>query len=339
MRFAPTTEQLDLRDVVRALWEDRCPPAVIRAAATDPADPSILALYRDFAELGAAGLLIDERAGGLGLDENYLVPVLIEVGRAGVPLPITETIAVAAGIAGAVGLDADLAAGNLRVACDLQVSVPAARAHSADVLLAGGWGGRGEITVLYLAGAQLEAVEAMDPAADLCRIQGAAVLHRVADPVLVEQAWNRGVLGAAAELVGLSRRMLDLTVAYVAERRQFGVPIGSFQAVKHQLASALIAVEFAAPTVARAGAALAAGDEDAGIHACTAKALASDAARQVARAAIQCHGAIAYTTEYDLHLFAKRAWFLAAAWGSAAWHRDRIAGALGLPSSGRGPTQ
>ena len=68
-----------------------------------------------------------------------------------------------------------------------------------------------------------------------------------------------------------------------------------------------------------------------------AKALASEAATAVARTAIQCHGAIAYTTEYDLHLYAKRAWALAAEWGSAAWHRARIAEHLGLPMRGTAP--
>jgi alkylation response protein AidB-like acyl-CoA dehydrogenase len=61
-----------------------------------------------------------------------------------------------------------------------------------------------------------------------------------------------------------------------------------------------------------------------------------DAATAVARAAIQCHGAIAYTTEYDLHLFAKRAWALAPSWGSAGWHRRRLARALGLDKEKEG---
>ncbi len=65
-----------------------------------------------------------------------------------------------------------------------------------------------------------------------------------------------------------------------------------------------------------------------------AKAMASDAASFVAGAAIQCHGAIAYTVEYDLHLFAKRAWALSRAWGSAAWHREQVALALGLGPAG-----
>ena len=149
------------------------------------------------------------------------------------------------------------------------------------------------------------------------------------DPALADAAWQRGVLGTSALLIGLARRMLDTTVEYVKQREQFGVPVGSFQAIKHALASALLAVEFARPMVLAAGWAQAAGTADA-CQTSAAKVLASDAARLVARTAIQCHGAIGYTTEYDLHLYAKRAWALAPAWGDPAWHRARLARWLGI---------
>ncbi|MBN9619828.1 MAG: acyl-CoA dehydrogenase, partial [Actinobacteria bacterium] len=146
----------------------------------------------------------------------------------------------------------------------------------------------------------------------------------------VESAWLRGVLGTSALLVGLSRRMLDLTVGYVKGREQYGVPIGSFQAIKHMLANALVAVEFAAPTVLAAGWSQATGAPDAADRTSAAKVLASDAARLVARTAIQCHGAMGYTTEYDLHLFVKRAWALAPSWGDPSRHRARLAVSLGV---------
>ena len=104
--------------------------------------------------------------------------------------------------------------------------------------------------------------------------------------------------------------MLELTVGYVRQREQFGAPIGSFQAIKHALANALVAVEFARPMVLAAAWYQAAGAAEAAAQVSAAKVLASDAARLVARTAIQCHGAIGYTTEYELHLFAKRAWAL-----------------------------
>jgi len=150
----------------------------------------------------------------------------------------------------------------------------------------------------------------------------------VGDEATRHAAFDRGALGTAAQLVGLARRMLDLTVEYAKERKQFGVPIGSFQAVKHHLADSRIAIEFARPLVYRAAWSVTEGDPDASTHVSMAKALASDAAVLTASQALQCHGAIGYSYEYDLHLFMKRAWALAATWGDAAWHRARVGRAI-----------
>ena len=126
-------------------------------------------------------------------------------------------------------------------------------------------------------------------------------------------------LAAAAQLLGLGHRMLVLTVEYVKERRQFGVPVGSFQAVKHQLADCLKELAFARPAVWRAAYTLHP------IQVSMAKAMASDAALFTARRALQCHGAIGYTVEYELQRYLKQTWVLARAFGDAAHHRERIA--------------
>jgi alkylation response protein AidB-like acyl-CoA dehydrogenase len=118
--------------------------------------------------------------------------------------------------------------------------------------------------------------------------------------------------------------MIDQTVAYVSERKQFGVPIGSFQAVKHHLADALLAVAFAEPLVWRAAYSMAEADPEASVHVSMAKASASDAAQKVTDVALQCHGAIGYTVECDLHLFMKRAWSLIRRSGDARLHRRRV---------------
>jgi alkylation response protein AidB-like acyl-CoA dehydrogenase len=144
------------------------------------------------------------------------------------------------------------------------------------------------------------------------------------------RALDRAAMGAAAQLVGLAQRCLDLAVAYVKERRQFGVSIGSFQAVKHHLATALMELEFARPAVYRAAHSLSVDAPERSRDASMAKAMAGDAARVVARAALQCHGAIGYTVEYDLHLYLKRIHALARQWGDSAWHRDRVGEALGV---------
>ncbi|GLZ42870.1 acyl-CoA dehydrogenase [Actinokineospora sp. NBRC 105648] len=315
MRFAPTAEQSDLRAVVRDLVRELCPPAVVRAA---PDSAEVATLRAGLIELGAPGLLVPEAAGGLGLDENYLVGMMIETGWAAVPLPVVDTFAFAPGVLAVADLTGDRFCG-----ADPDARGTVHYGHNVDLVLTGGFAGTGTIQVTAASGGA--SVAAVDPAADLLRVTAGPVLATVDDPEVVATAWLRGVLGAAAQLIGLCRRMLDLTVAYVAARKQFGVPIGSFQAVKHHLATALLALEFAEPAVARAGYALAAGEPDRARAVSTAKALASDAAATVARAAIQCHGAIAYTTEYDLHLYAKRAWALAAEWGSAGWHRAAVA--------------
>ena len=135
--------------------------------------------------------------------------------------------------------------------------------------------------------------------------------------------FDRGVLGVAAQQCGLADRMLELTVDYVKEREQFGVPIGSFQAVKHHLADARLALEFARPLVYRAAVA-----RSTRSHVSMAKAKADDAALLAGRVALQCHGAIGYTTEYDLHLYMKRAWALAGSWGDARLHRARVGRAI-----------
>jgi alkylation response protein AidB-like acyl-CoA dehydrogenase len=137
--------------------------------------------------------------------------------------------------------------------------------------------------------------------------------------VPVEFENELATVAAAARLVGLGQRMLDMTVDYVKQREQFGVPIGSFQAVKHQLADSLKELAFARPAVWRAATTLNPCDVS------MAKAMASDAASFVARRALQCHGAIGYTVEYELHRFLKQTWVLARSFGDAAWHRERIA--------------
>ena len=105
--------------------------------------------------------------------------------------------------------------------------------------------------------------------------------------------------------------------------------MGSFQAVKHHLADAALAIEFARPAVWRAAWSTAQGAPTRARDVSMAKAMASDAAEVAGRKALQCHGAIGYTVEHDLHLYMKRAWALARAWGDSAHHTDRVAHHLG----------
>jgi alkylation response protein AidB-like acyl-CoA dehydrogenase len=320
MRFAFTDDQLAFRDAVRDLLARECPPAVVRRAWTNETGRSGAA-WTYLGEMGVLGSLAPEPQGGLGLTLIDLVLVLEESGYAALPDPIVEHAAVAVPILD----DATAAAeGRVTVTSALDGSGLAPWADTADlVVLPGDAGAR----VLPRDGVTLAARESVDGARRLFAVTPTA------DPVSVRPAvgaFERGALGAAAQLLGLNRRMLDLTVGYVTERRQFGVPVGSFQAVKHHLADARLGLEFARPLVYRAAWSLAHRDPDAAVHVAMAKAQASDAAHRTGRQALQCHGAIGYSFEYDLHLYLKRAWALAATWGDARWHRARIGAALGL---------
>ena len=348
MRFALDGDREALRSTARQLLSELCPPAVVRASWTQPPDP---APWQALADAGALAVLVPESVGGLGLDETYLVPVLEEAGRAALPHPLAETALVAAPL-GVVGpmVATDLGAAAPAAATDLGVVVPAAATDLGVVVPTaatdlGGPGGvvpaatHAEAFLLRSGGGMrlygahevdIDPVETVDASRHCARVRPRAPGRPVTgDPDIVAAAFDRGVLGAAAQLVGLSRAMLDLTVDYAAQRHQFGRPIGSFQAVKHHLANARLEIEFAAPAVLYAAYAVAHGLPDASRSVSQAKWLAGAAASVTGRAALQCHGAIGYTTEHDLHLFLKRSWALARTWGGSDFHAERVAAAIG----------
>jgi alkylation response protein AidB-like acyl-CoA dehydrogenase len=135
-------------------------------------------------------------------------------------------------------------------------------------------------------------------------------------------------VAAAGVLVGLADRMIEMAADYARQRHQFGRPIGSFQAVKHLLADALLQVEFAKAPLYRAAWSLSNGATTAGRDASMAKALANEAAYRTTRATMQVHGAIGYTWDCDLHLWMKKAWALQRAYGDTRFHRRRVGDAV-----------
>jgi alkylation response protein AidB-like acyl-CoA dehydrogenase len=141
---------------------------------------------------------------------------------------------------------------------------------------------------------------------------------------LAEALLRRGAVGAAAEMLGAARRALDLSLAHAKVREQFGQPIGSFQAVRHRLAEMLLAVENAHAATYYAAWATDAGAPDAALAASVAKVHVSEAAWKACGDAIQVHGGIGFTWEYDLHLYAKRVRALQALFGDADHHRELI---------------
>ncbi|MEY3360355.1 MAG: hypothetical protein RL531_74 [Actinomycetota bacterium] len=315
MRFAFTEEQTDFRDAVRDLLARECTPAVVRAAWENP-DGRSGAVWDLLAEMGVLSVLVPEAEGGLGMTMVDLVLLLEECGRVALPEPIVEHAVVAA----------PLLSGPRTVTTLIGDAPFALDADSADVILAEADGHLWSVPADACGLVPCESVDRSRHLAEVTwSIDDAAEL---AGGAAVAAAFDRGALGTAAVLLGLGHRMVEMTVGYASERRQFGAPIGSFQAVKHHLADARTALEFARPLVARAAHSIAVGDPEAATHVSMAKAHASDAAELAGRAALQCHGAIGYSYEYDLHLWMKRTWALASSWGDARWHRARVASAI-----------
>ncbi len=298
MRFAFSDDQLAFRDAVRDLLEKECTPAHLRDAWSNDTG-RIPGLWAQLVDMGVVGMLAPEDAGGLGLTMVDLVLILETTGWYAVPEPIVTTAAAGVPLLGRA---------------DLQVGTAHSLVAYADT-----------VDVIFTAAGRFDPETAtLTPHAS---VDGSRRLFTVdgphdAPPEAMPAAYVRGVCGTAAQLCGLTDRMLAMTADYVKERRQFGVPVGSFQAVKHHLANARIALEFTRPLVYRAAATL---DPT---HVSMAMAKASDTALLTARVALQCHGAIGYTTEYDLHLYMKRAWALARSVGDARFHRDRVGTAI-----------
>jgi len=147
---------------------------------------------------------------------------------------------------------------------------------------------------------------------------------------LISQVLDRGITALAAEQAGGARRVLQLTVDYIQDRVQFGRAIGSFQAIKHRCADMMVKVESALAAASNAADAADAGDAAFPMYAAMAKAYCSDAFFFCAGEAIQLHGGVGFTWEYDPHLYFKRARASAAMMGTADYHRERIAVELGL---------
>ncbi|MEV0594708.1 acyl-CoA dehydrogenase family protein [Nonomuraea cavernae] len=359
MKFILDAEQRLFGETLDKLLAQAGTPAVARDWAAGRPEPG-LALWRSLAEAGLFAVAVPERAGGAGVLPVELVTAFHELGRHGVPGPYAETVATA------VLLDrlSILAEGPAEGAAAVRRSGAAEGTPDApSSFLAEGTAeawlpGIAEGTVVaslalpplvpYALDADVASVvltvegdelrtaapgqvrESLDPARRLSPVVPGDVL--AAGPEVAAaagEARDLGTLACAAQLVGVGRRLLEVSVDYAGTRRQFGRPIGEFQAVKHHLANALVELEYARPLVH--GAALAYGSPDFSREVSAAKAMASDAAYGAARIALQVHGAIGYTDEYDPSLLIRKARALRAAWGSPADHRARVMSALTGP--------
>jgi alkylation response protein AidB-like acyl-CoA dehydrogenase len=180
-------------------------------------------------------------------------------------------------------------------------------------------------------------VVSLDMTRQLCDLSfddapGTLVASGPAASRAVEAALAAGAGILASEQVGLAQHCLDMTVAYLKERRQFARPVGSFQGLKHRLADLWVAVTQARAASRYAAACLATGDPDAKVAVALAKAYCSEAAVQAAQECVQMHGGIGFTWEHPAHLYLKRAKADSIAFGTPYAHRAALASLVNLPA-------
>lgn len=316
MRFTLDAEQRMFGDTLRAMLSGADVPKAVRSWAGGDHGPG-RALWSALGEAGVFALAVDEEHGGAGLLPVELVVAMTEAGRHAVPGPLVETI-VAATLINDAERSAAVAEGRLMVTLAHPPAVPyALDADAADLLLVL------EEGVLHEALPGEPAPGSFDPSRRLFTWgRGARVDARTP----VADAFDLGALACAAQSLGAGDRLLADTVRYVKEREQFGRPVGEYQAVKHRLADVHTALEFARPLVRAA--ALAHGTPEFARDVSAAKVAASEAGYAAARAALQMHGAIGYTDEFDLSLWIRKARVLRSAWGDPSLHRARLASIL-----------
>ena len=312
MNFALTEEQELLRDTARTLLANECPPSLVRAHIDDPAaaDP-LWEHLRDFTELGI-GPCTD------------LVIFCEELGYVAAPGPFFASAALFAplGVHDGVGTIALAGTnGDWVINADTTKSfVPEAdRVEWIAVVEPG------QVRLVAAGDADIRLVETIDFSRRLFEVTAAGGDVHPIDDARLATVVERATVALAAEMVGTARRLFDMTLAYAKERHQFGVPIGSFQAMQHKLADMSLAVQRAQSAVQYAAMALDAEDSDRHRAVHVAKAAAGEAATRAAKDGVQIHGGVGFTWEHDLHLYIRRAYGSEYWMGTTGWHHDRLA--------------
>jgi alkylation response protein AidB-like acyl-CoA dehydrogenase len=328
--FSLTDDQVLLRDTARGLLAKECPPIVVREHIDDPTVALPLWSHlKDFAALGD-GPCTD------------LCLFVEETGYTAAPGPFFATTALFAPLLAA--LDHELLPDVLAGAVTGTVAVAGAR---------GDWLLNDEPVKTFVAEADRVdwiAVVETGPTVRLLRSSdvstrqtrmidfsrrffevdtaGAAGASLALDSAVFDGLTMRATAALAAEMVGTSRRLFDMALAYAKERIQFDVPIGSFQAIQHRLAECSLAVERATAAAQYAAMALDADDQERFRAVHVAKAAAGNAAMRSTKDSSQVHGGIGYTWEHDLHLYLRRAVGSESWLGTTSWHHDRLADLL-----------
>ncbi|WP_062890742.1 acyl-CoA dehydrogenase family protein [Mycobacterium avium] len=357
----PEEDERELREVLSATLRAKVDVAALLDRKR-PVDAFDIDVWSALVEFGLPGLAVDESLGGAGARPRLLYVAIEEAAKALAPAPLVPTVialdvALHCGAKTLVQRITDGAAAAFAVTMDdsgwvtsgaalpewdgarLVGVVPiVAGAPVAEVLvvLARLASGAGEVLVAVDASADDVEVTAHQPL-DLTGTIGAVTFSSAAGEVLADgtdvpaalrDAYGQAVLAVAADSIGVGSRALAMAVDWARERRQFGRPIGSFQAVSHRCADMLVALEGARGQVL---AAAGTGVEKSGYLPDLAAAAALDAAVAATEGALQIHGGIGFTWEHPIHLLLRRAKANSVLVGRADALRDRAAGKLTAP--------
>lgn len=353
MEFGLNESQEILRESARTFFAGECPIAEVRRLMeTDTAFDA--SLWGKLAEQGYTGIIFPEEFGGVGLGIVELILLMEEAGRALLPGPFFSTVALAGSVLQAVATHDQRkkyltkvcrgearatvavveAAGNWDVA-DVQMTavngklkgeklfVPDAAAADWIIVVAR----NGVFLVETKApGVRTAPMLGLDLTRKLYSVQfDNAPAEKLGETSRLSRALDIATAALTAELVGGMQRTLDITVEYAKTRKQFGKPIGIFQAVQHQCADMYLETESSRSAVYYAAWALEEKISDAAAAVSIAKIYASDASRTVGNRGIQVHGGMGFTWENDIHLYYRRAKASETAFGDASFHRERLA--------------
>jgi alkylation response protein AidB-like acyl-CoA dehydrogenase len=365
VEFGLNESQEFLKGSARKFFAGECPSAEMRRLMeTDAAYDA--ALWSKLTAQGYTGVIFPEAYGGVGLGKIELMLLMEEAGRALLPGPFFSTVVLAGSVLEAVGTAAHknkylapICRGEVRATVafveagaswdlrDVQLSAPNGKltggklfvtdAAIADFILVVARDGVFAVDS-KARGLRISPMSSMDLTRKLYGVEFTNTpAEKVGAITDLPSAFDIATAALAAELVGGMQRTLDITVEYAKTRKQFGKPIGTFQAVQHQCADMYLETESSRSAVYYAGWALEENSPDAATAVSIAKMYASDAARTVGNRGIQIHGGMGFTWENDLHLYYRRAKASETAFGDATFHRERIARLVVDGVSARGP--
>jgi alkylation response protein AidB-like acyl-CoA dehydrogenase len=329
MDFGLSDDQRDIKRTAHDLLGERSRPERVRELAE--AGRSDEPLWRELSDLGWPGIAVAEEFGGQGLGSIELTILCEELGRSLAAVPFLPTVMAAAMIEHAGSPEQrerwlpELARGEATGAVAAGAELVIGGAEAAVIVLVPD---DAPARLLTPTDCEVSPIASIDPTRSAARVSASPDAGEDLDGDAAG-GLDRGLVAISSELVGVCARALEMTVAYVKERHQFGVPVGAYQAVSHRCAQMLLDTEKARSTTAFAAWTADADPERLAEAAAMAKAAAADAGREVTASAIQAHGGIGFTWEADVHWLYKRAQLDATLMGGASSQRARLAGILG----------